>query len=172
MYVRVYMFVEHMFDRLREGPNTVLDQQEQAMTQAFNIRHPAHYAVRSGTQGRVRLSRPHAARPGGSCSRTAGRRRLAPSVYRRRRVAAVAIAMMSFAGLGALLADPFGAVPAGASDRTVVAEPTTIIAQPGDTIWALAHRHRGSVDHGRFVEMLIAANGGPSLQVGQQVVIP
>ncbi len=99
-------------------------------------------------------------------------RRLAPRVYRRRRAAALMLAVLSVVGLGGLLADPLGAAPVDASGPVAASTPRTVIAQPGDTIWALAHRHRGEIDHGRFVEMLIAANGGPSLQAGQRVVIP
>lgn len=98
--------------------------------------------------------------------------RLAPGVYRRRRAAALVLAVASVVGFGALLADPLGAAPVDASPRAGTSVPTVVIAQPGDTIWALAHRHRGGIDHGRFVEMLIAANGGPSIQAGQRIVIP
>jgi len=82
------------------------------------------------------------------------------------------LAVLSVVGLGGLLAGPLGAAPVDASGPVASSTPITVIAQPGDTIWVLAHRHRGEIDHGRFVEMLIAANGGPSLQAGQRVVIP
>ncbi len=46
------------------------------------------------------------------------------------------------------------------------------VAQPGDTLWSIADRYRGDVGHGRFVDALIDANGGASIQIGQAVQLP
>ena len=65
-----------------------------------------------------------------------------------------------------------GSAAVVASDSPLGPEPFTVIARPGDTMWELAHRYRGAVDHGRFLEVMVALNGSASLRVGQAVLIP
>ena len=46
------------------------------------------------------------------------------------------------------------------------------VAQPGDTMWSIAEQYRGDVGQGRFVDALIAVNGGTSIQAGQAIRLP
>lgn len=94
-------------------------------------------------------------------------------VYRRRRAlvggAAVAVAVSLSTAIGAL-ATP-GGVPASAAGGAPV-ERITVVALPGDTLWAVADRHRGDVPHGRYVDLLVRVNGGATIQAGQTVLLP
>lgn len=107
--------------------------------------------------------------------RSASARRPSPGTYRRRRI----VAAFMFAGLltltGAVasgsLAGP-GGVPAAATGAQPAFERATLVARPGDTLWSIAHAHRGSVAHGRYVDALVSLNGGASIQVGQVVILP
>lgn len=101
------------------------------------------------------------------------RRRPSAAVYRRRRFGAAAVAAVALFGLGTVATGLGGGSSAAiASHASAGPEPFTVIAQPGDTLWALAHRYRGDVDHGRFLEALIALNGSASVRVGQAVLVP
>ena len=123
----------------------------------------------------------------------------AHSVYLRRRLAvALAIAaLFAVLGLGAytVLADR-GGVPAStpavrpatagvvAAGRQVpaggvpVASPAvmpaaiTYVVQPGDTLWSLAEQFRGGAAMSHYVDVLVTANGGSTLQPGQVLVMP
>lgn len=98
------------------------------------------------------------------------------SVYRRRRiVAALALIVV----VGALLAltlqlvdGASGAVtasgPGGAAASTVVVH----IVEPGDTMWSIARSLQPSGDVRSLVDELVSANGGASLQIGDQIVLP
>jgi hypothetical protein len=46
------------------------------------------------------------------------------------------------------------------------------VAQPGDTFWALARELAPERDPRPVVDLLVEANGGSSIQVGQRLVIP
>lgn len=61
--------------------------------------------------------------------------------------------------------------PAAAAQPAAAAA-TTYVVQPGDTLWSIATVHRGSEGHVAYVDALVAANGGTSLQVGQQIRLP
>jgi hypothetical protein len=39
-------------------------------------------------------------------------------------------------------------------------------------LWAIARVHHGDIDLDRYLDRLITLNGGPSIQVGQAVVLP
>lgn len=95
-------------------------------------------------------------------------------VYRRRRlmVAAVsALLVVSGVTLGGALTGS-GGVPASASGAGDLIEPTTIVVRPGDTLWSLAHAHRGEVPHGRYLDYLVRLNGGASVRAGQVLRLP
>ncbi len=64
-----------------------------------------------------------------------------------------------------------GGRPAAASEATTAA-PATYVAAPGDTLWSIAERFRGDVDLVRYVDALIAQNGGTRIDVGQAVRLP
>jgi hypothetical protein len=98
----------------------------------------------------------------------------------RRAVAAViavllmAVAALAVTALAGALAD-VGGRPAAASDVAASPASATVrvhVAQPGDTLWSIADRHRGAVDRGRFVDALIDLNGGTVIQVGQAIRLP
>ncbi len=106
-------------------------------------------------------------------SAAAPRRRVSEATYRRRR-AVVGTALAAFVAVGAVTAHDVlagsGSVPASAA----VSQPArgTTIAQPGDTLWSIARQYHGDVSIARYVDKLVSLNGGPSLQVGQTVVLP
>jgi hypothetical protein len=95
-------------------------------------------------------------------------------VYRRRRITvAIVSALLVFAGviLGGAIAGS-GGVPASASGAGEIFEPTVIVVRPGDTLWSIAHQYRGEISHSRYVDYLVRLNGGPSVEVGQQLRLP
>jgi LysM repeat protein len=88
-------------------------------------------------------------------------------------VVAAAVAMLAVGGsatLGAVL--EVDGRPAAASDIADSPSVRVHVAQPGDTLWSIAERYRGDVGQGRFVDALIAANGGTVIQAGQAVRLP
>ena len=95
--------------------------------------------------------------------------RPAQAVYRRRRVGvlaiAVAIAAVGTFGLNGTKAD---ANPALAGQQT---EPNYVIAQSGDTLWAIANRIAPQANTSELVDELVHMNGD-SISVGQRVLIP
>ncbi|MEL6891512.1 MAG: LysM domain-containing protein [Actinomycetota bacterium] len=100
--------------------------------------------------------------------------------YGLRRLAALAVASVVavglFAAVGGVVAS-FGGAPASAAEASPAfssnAAPAHHVAQPGDTLWSIADKHRGGVDHGRFVDALIRLNGGTTrIEVGQAVRLP
>lgn len=97
------------------------------------------------------------------------------AVYRRRRlvVGTVLALMVVTAGLAVNEAlAGFGGVTASAADTAPSNAPTTVTALPGDTLWAIAVEHHGSVDLHRYLDRLVLLNGGPSIQAGQVVRLP
>lgn len=48
----------------------------------------------------------------------------------------------------------------------------TYIVQPGDSLWNLAERFRGSHSLSGYVEDLVKANHGSVVQLGQVLVLP
>ena len=119
-----------------------------------------------------------------------GNGRPAHAVYVRRRllVGLVVIGLLTVFGTTAhsVLADR-GGVPASAPTvRPVTAElhaasstpsavasaGTRYIVQPGDTLWSLGELFHGNVGVADYVDALVVANGGASLQVGQLLTLP
>ena len=97
------------------------------------------------------------------------------AVYRRRRIVVDTIAafLVVLAGLAVnelLTGD--GGVTASAAVAGPALERTTVTAQPGDTMWGLARAHHGDVNFDRYLDRLIALNGGVSIQAGQAVLLP
>ncbi len=108
--------------------------------------------------------------------------RPAPTVaaYRRRRLvvllAAAATAVL-FVVAANRAAATFRGVPASASERRPVPEAGGearggYIVQPGDTLWLIARRLQPTGDLRSLVDVLVRLNGGPSLEVGQHLIIP
>jgi predicted Zn-dependent protease len=46
------------------------------------------------------------------------------------------------------------------------------VVHHGDTMWSIAASHHGQLSQSDYVDLLVQANGGASLQVGQQIVLP
>lgn len=88
-------------------------------------------------------------------------------VYRRRRMAAVAVAVFAAASLvlasGAFASDP--------SERNLRTIPRTYVVKSGDTIWSIA---RSLVPQGNISGLVdeLARMNGVDLEVGQVVRIP
>ncbi|HUG00194.1 MAG TPA: LysM domain-containing protein [Ilumatobacter sp.] len=63
-----------------------------------------------------------------------------------------------------------GGVPASASSGQLAR--STVVAQPGDTLWSIATEHRGDVPISRYVDKLVELNDGAGIQAGQRIVLP
>ncbi len=116
-----------------------------------------------------------AARPHRS-NRTVQRRRrrtVTETTYRRRR-AVVGTALAAFVAVGVVATHDVLAGSGSAPASAAVSQPArpVIVAQPGDTLWAIAHRYRGDIPVTRYVDKLVSLNGGPSIVVGQSVTLP
>jgi LysM repeat protein len=82
----------------------------------------------------------------------------------------VLVTIAASASLGALL--EVDGQPAAATDVAAAPIVRIHVAQPGDTLWSIAEQYRGDVGQGRFVDALIASNGGTSIQAGQAIRLP
>jgi hypothetical protein len=97
--------------------------------------------------------------------------------YTMRRVGALVVVLCSLLIASVALTATVDAVrglggrPAAASETASVA-PATYVAGAGDTLWSIAERFRGDVDLVRYVDALIAQNGGTTIDVGQAVRLP
>lgn len=106
-------------------------------------------------------------------------RRVAPvtrrpaAVYRRRRAVVgsitAIIAAVTLVAAHDVLVGP-GGVPASAATGQLAR--STIIAQPGDTLWSIAGEYRGAVAISTFVDKLVELNEGAAIYAGQEVVLP
>ena len=100
-------------------------------------------------------------------------------------VAAVALVVFGVLGAIRLAQGPIG--PTGSasvqapssSSSSVEVDPArpapgdgVVVAEPGDTLWSIAVELAPGEDPRPVVSALIEANGGPSLAIGQQIVIP
>jgi len=100
-----------------------------------------------------------------------------PSVatYRRRR-AVVGTVLAVFVAVGAVATHDVlagsGGVPASAAVSLPAQARMRIVAQPGDSLWSIASAHHGDISITRYVDTLVDLNGGPTIQAGQEVVLP
>ena len=98
----------------------------------------------------------------------------APSVatYQRRRLVVLVASMLI---LGVVIAGVIGATGTTAQADQAVAgqsiEPRTVIAQPGDTLWAIAKRVAPQANISDLVDQLVRINGD-AIVAGQLVRIP
>lgn len=67
---------------------------------------------------------------------------------------------------------PASALPQPAPVDPVAPVGTQYIVQPGDTLWSLGELFHGRQSVAGYVDALVAANGGASLQVGQLLTLP
>ena len=122
-----------------------------------------------------------------------GTRRLSSSVYMKRRLAAVVLLIAVLAagsflvrqinatGDAVLPAVPLSSqrIPSAVADDAagtlrgqVIVPGGTYVAQRGDTMWVIARALKPSGDLTSTIRKLVRLNGGPSLEVGQRVVLP
>ena len=98
----------------------------------------------------------------------------APSVatYQRRRMVVLVVAMLI---MGVVVAGLIGVTGTSArADQAVTGElvaPRTVIAQPGDTLWAIARRVAPQGNISDLVDQLVRINGD-AIVAGQLVRIP
>jgi hypothetical protein len=129
-----------------------------------NSRHSNSRSVRPARSAPILRSSAHRAAPAA---------RPSAAVYRRRRavvgsVTAIIAAVTLVAAHDVLVGS--GGVPASAATGQLAR--STIIAQPGDTLWSIAGEHRGGVAISTFVDKLVELNGGAAIYAGQEVVLP
>ena len=100
-------------------------------------------------------------------------RPVSEATYRRRR-AVVGTALAAFVAVGAVTTYDVLAGSGGVPASAAVSQParSTVIAQPGDSLWTIAQANRGQISLVRYVDKLVALNGGPTVVVGQAVVLP
>jgi LysM repeat protein len=129
-------------------------------------------SFRTASRGSVAASGHRSGRPAGVMVRPVAARP-APQIYIRRRVlaAVIALAIVLLVGLGAgtVVANRGAAPASGSSVRPAIA---TYVVHHGDTMWSIAASHHGQLSQSDYVDLLVQANGGASLQVGQQIVLP
>ena len=91
---------------------------------------------------------------------------------RRRAVAVVVALVIGLLGLrgAGLLISSLVAGTAGPGSTPVAT--TTHRASAGDTLWEIAGRYAPQVDRRVAMDDLLALNGGATLQVGQEVLLP
>ena len=94
------------------------------------------------------------------------------ATYQRRRLVVLVVAMLV---LGVVIAGLIGATGTSAqADQAVTGqsiEPRTVIAQPGDTLWAIAKRVAPQANVSDLVDQLVRINGD-AIVAGQVVRIP
>lgn len=94
------------------------------------------------------------------------------ATYQRRRLVVLVAAMLV---LGAVIAGVIGATGTSAQADQAVAgqsvEPRTVVAQPGDTLWAIAQRVAPQANVSELVDELVRLNGD-AIVAGQLVRIP
>lgn len=97
---------------------------------------------------------------------TLRRRRLGVSV-----AVALATAVLGL-GVHGVLTGP-GDVPASAAGTGTASTERAVRAEPGDSLWSIARRHRGEASMRHYVEALVDRNGGTTaIQAGQLVRLP
>ena len=65
-----------------------------------------------------------------------------------------------------------GGVPASAAVSQPAQAGTRVVARAGDTLWSIASAHHGEISIMRYVDTLVDLNGGPTIQAGQEVILP
>ena len=110
-----------------------------------------------------------------SAARSFPSARPSAATYRRRRVV-VGTALAVFVAVGAVAAHDVlagsGGVPASAAVSLPAQARQRVVAQRGDTLWSIAAAHHGEISITRYVDALVDLNGGPTIQAGQEVVLP
>ena len=114
----------------------------------------------------VAITSPTAFRP--SAFPYAHAARVPDVVYRRRRLLVLGVALV----LAALLLAAMSSLQADAS--RFAGEPAatvTYVVEPGDTVWSIAESLAPDADPRPLVDVIVEANGGARLDVGQRLVL-
>ena len=99
----------------------------------------------------------------------------AEAVYRRRRLILGGLLVGLLAASGAAAHDVLagsGGVPASAAGAAPARARPSIVAHPGQTLWAISDQFHGDIDFDRYLDTLVNLNGGPSIQAGQRITLP
>ena len=119
--------------------------------------------------GSIPTSRPAARR---SAQHPSMAHRPTTATFQRRRLVVLVVAMLV---LGVVIAGFIGLTGTSAHANQAVAgqsvEPRTVIAQPGDTLWAIAKRVAPQANISDLVDQLVRINGD-AIVAGQVVRIP
>ena len=101
------------------------------------------------------------------------------AVYRRRRLVVllvfVGLAASILVGGRAVLADRGGhpaPAPTVSPAQAAAASPATYVVRPGDSLWSIAERFAANQSVVSYVDDLVAANHGPSIRIGEVIVLP
>src|SRR6266508_2364779 len=93
-----------------------------------------------------------------SCRPHARPLRLDAAVYRRRRLRVGAATTIAVAALGlgvqAIVSDSGGGPASAAGVGSLTGSERTVVARPGDTLWAIARAHHGDVGFRRYLDAL------------------
>lgn len=95
-------------------------------------------------------------------------------VRRRLLVSLVLVAVVAVVWLGAgnVLANRGGDPASAPAVRPAATAAQVYVAQPGDTLWSIAVRFHGDVPRGTYLDLLMEANHGSALRVGQSITLP
>lgn len=106
----------------------------------------------------------------------APRARVTPATYRRRRLAAlmVVVGLLGAALLGvqSVLADRGDGPATVPAVVPAAAAPAVYVVQPGDNLWTIAERLVAPGQVPSLVDELVELNSGPTVHVGQVLVLP
>jgi Tfp pilus assembly protein FimV len=93
--------------------------------------------------------------------------------YQRRRAVAVVVALVvGLLGVRGAAVVVSGLVAGTAGPGSTLVATTTHRASAGDTLWEIAGRYAPGIDRRIAMDDLLAINGGATLQVGQEVLLP
>lgn len=107
-------------------------------------------------------------------------RRLAPAVYRRRRLLAAGLSLLAIAAVLILVqliqagigGGPLTTTGAAAGPGMIPAGTTEYVVRPGDTLWSIAARLAPGRDERPLVDRLVAETHGASIYPGQVITLP
>lgn len=86
---------------------------------------------------------------------------------RRRRFALAAV------GLSVVIAILVGSGPSGIAPAATSRAPETVVVRPGDTLWEIAERYSPrEIDPRAYLDVLVRANGSPTVVPGQKIRLP